>query len=64
MTGAELLQSLRAEADRITALGAGLRERIDILTDPTAAEAEVEVEAVPRRRRAARRCRRSPRRHR
>ncbi len=46
MTGAELLRSLRAEADRITALGAGLRERIDTLTDPTAAEAEVEVEAV------------------
>jgi colicin import membrane protein len=43
MTGAELLRSLRAEADRITALGAGLRERIDTLTDPTAAEAEVEA---------------------
>ena len=39
MTGAELLRSLRAEAGRITALGAGLRERIDTLTDPTAAEA-------------------------
>ena len=38
MTGAELLRSLRAEADRITALGAGLRDRIDTLTDPTAAE--------------------------
>jgi hypothetical protein len=36
MTGAELLRSLRAEADRITALGAGLRDRIDTLTDPTA----------------------------
>ena len=33
MTGAELLRSLRAEADRITALGAGLRDRIDTLTD-------------------------------
>ena len=46
MTGAELLRSLRAEADRITALGAGLRDRIDTLTDPTAAEAEAEAEAV------------------
>jgi hypothetical protein len=52
VTGAELLRSLRAEADRITALGAGLRERIDTLTDPTAAEAE--VEAVRAARRAAR----------
>ena len=43
--GAELLRSLRTEADRIAALGKDLRERIDVLTDPTAAEAE--VEAVP-----------------
>ena len=43
MTGAELLRSLRAEADRITALGAGLRDQIGTLTDPTAAEAEVET---------------------
>jgi hypothetical protein len=43
MTGAELLRSLRAEADRITALGAGLRAQIGTLTDPTAAEAEVET---------------------
>jgi colicin import membrane protein len=41
--GAELLRSLRAEADRISALGKELRERIDVLTDPTAAEAEVEA---------------------
>lgn len=41
--GAELLRSLRAEADRISALGRDLRERIDVLTDPTAAEAEVEA---------------------
>jgi hypothetical protein len=39
--GAELLRSLRAEADRISALGKDLRERIDVLTDPTAAEADV-----------------------
>lgn len=42
MTGTELLRSLRAEADRIAALGTGLRDRIDTLTDP----AEAEVEAV------------------
>ena len=33
MTGAELLRSLRAEADRITALGAGLRDQIGTLTE-------------------------------
>ena len=43
MTSAELLRSLRAEADRITALGTDLRDRIDTLADPTAAEAEVEA---------------------
>ena len=51
--GAELLRSLRAEADRITALGAGLRDRIDILTDPTAAEAEVEAVRAAAEQRAA-----------
>ncbi len=53
MTGAELLRSLRAEADRITALGAGLRERIDTLTDPTAAEVEVEAVRAAAEQRAA-----------
>ena len=53
MTGAELLRSLRAEADRITALGAGLRDRIDTLTDPTAAEAEVEAVRAAAEQRAA-----------
>ncbi|HUY49181.1 MAG TPA: hypothetical protein VMV92_26255 [Streptosporangiaceae bacterium] len=43
VTGAELLRSLRAEADRVAALGAELRDRIDTLADPTAAEAEVEA---------------------
>ena len=52
VTGAELLRSLRAEADRITALGAGLRDRIDTLTDPTAAEAEA-VRAAAEQRAAA-----------
>ena len=53
VTGAELLRSLRAEADRITALGAGLRDRIDTLTDPTAAEAEVEAVRAAAEQRAA-----------
>ena len=53
MTGAELLRLLRAEADRITALGAGLRDRIDTLTDPTAAEAEVEAVRAAAEQRAA-----------
>ena len=34
VSGAELLRSLRTEADRIAALGKDLRERIDVLTDP------------------------------
>jgi len=53
MTGAELLRSLRAEADRITALGTGLRDQIDTLTDPTAAEAEVEAVRAAAGQRAA-----------
>ena len=53
MTGVELLRSLRAGADRITALGAGLRERIDTLTDPAAAEAEVEAVRAAAGQRAA-----------
>ncbi|HEY6310411.1 MAG TPA: hypothetical protein VIY52_06330 [Streptosporangiaceae bacterium] len=53
MTGAELLRSLRAEADRITALGAGLRDQIGTLTDPTAAEAEVEAVRAAAEQRAA-----------
>ncbi len=51
--GAELLRSLRAEADRISALGKELRERIDVLTDPTAAEAEVEAVRAAAEQRAA-----------
>ena len=51
--GAELLRSLRTEADRIAALGKELRERIDVLTDPTAAEAEVEAVRAAAEQRAA-----------
>ena len=51
--GAELLRSLRAEAERIAALGKDLRERIDVLTGPTAAEAEVEAVRAAAEQRAA-----------
>jgi colicin import membrane protein len=57
MTRTELLRSLRAEADRIAALGAGLRDRIDTLAYPTAAEAAVEAVRAAEQRRH----RRSPR---
>jgi len=53
VAGAELLRSLRTEADRIAALGKDLRERIDVLTDPTAAEAEVEAVRAAAEQRAA-----------
>ncbi len=53
VTGAELLRSLRAEADRVAALGAELRDRIDTLADPTAAEAEVEAVRAAAEQRAA-----------
>jgi chromosome segregation ATPase len=53
MTGAELLRSLRAEADRVAALGTDLRDRIDVLADPTAAEAEVEAVRAAAEQRAA-----------
>jgi vacuolar-type H+-ATPase subunit H len=57
MTGAELLRSLRAEADRIIALGAGPRDRIDTLADPIAAEAEVVRAAAQARAEADKRVR-------
>jgi colicin import membrane protein len=53
MTGTELLRSLRAEADRVAALGTALRGRIDTLADPTAAEAEVEAVRAAAEQRAA-----------
>lgn len=53
MTGTELLRSLRAEADRIAALGTGLRDRIDTLTDPSEAEVEAVRAAAERRATAA-----------
>jgi hypothetical protein len=41
VAGAELL--LRADADRIDGIAGRLREAFDTVTDPTAAEAEVEA---------------------
>ncbi len=43
VTGAELLRLLRAEADRVADIAGRLREAVDTVTDPTAAEAEVEA---------------------
>ncbi len=48
MTGAELLRSLRAEADRLAALGTDLRDRIDTLADPTAAEQRAQAAETDR----------------
>ena len=49
VTGAELLRQLRAEADRVADIADRLREAVETVTDPTAAEAEVDrlLEAVP-----------------
>jgi colicin import membrane protein len=43
LTGAELLRSWHAEADRLAGIVGQLRDAIETLTDPTAAEAEVEA---------------------
>ena len=43
LTGTELLRSLRTEADRVAGIADQLRDAIETLTDPTAAEAEVEA---------------------
>ena len=53
LTGAELLRSLRAEADRISGIAAGCCEAVETLTDPTAAEAEVEAVRAAAEQRAA-----------
>src|ERR1035441_7721472 len=42
VTGAELLRLLRAETDRVAGIAGRLREAIETVTDPTAAEAEVD----------------------
>src|SRR5437764_15026962 len=43
VTGVELLRLLRAEADRVEGIAGQLKDAITTLTDPTAAEAEVEA---------------------
>src|SRR6266705_3424481 len=43
VTGAELLRSLRTEADRVAGIADRLREAVATVTDPTAAEAELEA---------------------
>jgi hypothetical protein len=53
VTGAELLRGLRAEADRISGIVDRLRQTIETVTDPTAAEAEVEAARAAAEERAA-----------
>jgi colicin import membrane protein len=53
VTGAELLRSLRAEADRVSGIADRLREAVETVTDPTAAEAEVEAIRAAAEQRAA-----------
>ena len=53
LTGAELLRSWRAEADRLAGIVGQLRDAIETLTDPTAAEAEVEAARAAAEQRAA-----------
>jgi hypothetical protein len=53
VTGAELLRALRAEADRVADIADRLRQAVETLTDPTAAEVEVEtIRAAPEQRSA------------
>jgi colicin import membrane protein len=53
VTGAELLRMLRAEADRVSGIADRLREAVETVTDPTAAEAEVEAVRAAAEQRAA-----------
>jgi len=53
VTGAELLRLLHAEADRISDIAARLRQAVETVTDPTAAEAEVEAVRAAAEQRAA-----------
>src|ERR1017187_1153562 len=51
--GAELLRMLRAEADRVSGIADRLREAVETVTAPTAAEAEVEAVRAAAEQRAA-----------
>jgi colicin import membrane protein len=53
VTGAELLRALRTEADWLSGIANRLREAIETVTDPTAAEAEVEAVRAVAEQRAA-----------
>src|ERR1035438_633216 len=53
VTGAELLRSLRAEADRVSGIADRLRGAIATIGDPTAAEVEVEAMRAAAEQRAA-----------
>ena len=53
VTGAELLRALRAEADRVSGIADRLRQAVETVTDPTAAEAEVEAIRAAAEQRAA-----------
>src|SRR3984885_6337352 len=53
VTGAELLRALRAEADRVAGIADRLRQAVETMTDPTAAEAEVEAIRAAAEQRAA-----------
>src|ERR1019366_4847471 len=53
VTGAELLRALRVEADRVSGIADRLREAVETVTDPTAAEAEVEAVRAAAEQRAA-----------
>ena len=53
VTGAELLRSLRAEADRVAGISDRLREAVATVADPTAAEVEVEAVRAAAEQRAA-----------
>jgi colicin import membrane protein len=53
VTGAELLRALRVEADRVSGIADRLREAVEMVTDPTAAEAEVEAVRAAAEQRAA-----------
>jgi chromosome segregation ATPase len=53
VTGAELLRLLRVEADRVSDIATRLRQAVETVTDPTAAEAEVEAVRAAAEQRAA-----------
>ena len=53
VTGAELLCLAHAEADRVADIADRIREAVETMTDPTAAEAEVEAVHAATEQRAA-----------